>query len=49
VDSLSGLSAELQATIEDGRELVTSLQSLGGDLKEGLESADSCDDLRSAS
>lgn len=48
VESLSGLSTELQTTIDEGRELVTTLESLGGDIKDGFESADSCDDLRDA-
>jgi predicted small secreted protein len=49
VESLSGLSLGLQTTIQEGRELVTTLQGVGGDIKDGFESAAACDDLRDAS
>lgn len=47
VQGLSGLATSLQATIASGQQLVTSLEELGGDLKQGFEKADSCKDLRS--
>ena len=49
VTQLSGQASTLQQAIASGQQLVTSLQNLGGDLKDGFEQADSCKDLRSGS
>lgn len=47
VQSLSTVGAQLQATIAQGQELVTTLSGLGGELESGFENADSCQQLRS--
>jgi hypothetical protein len=47
--SLSGLGADFQATLDSGRKLVTSLESVGGAIKDGFEDAESCDELRGES
>jgi len=47
--SLSGLGAQLQATLTSGEDLVTSLESAGGAIKDGFENASSCKDLRNGS
>lgn len=49
VELVSGLSSELQATIEEGRQLVTTLEAAGGAIKDGFESAEACDALRDGS
>ena len=49
VTELSGLATNLQSTIESGRALVNTLQDLGGDLRDGFENAESCQELRAAS
>jgi ABC-type transporter Mla subunit MlaD len=46
VTQLSGQAASLQQTIARGTNLVASLVAMGGDLKDGFESADSCKNLR---
>jgi hypothetical protein len=46
VATLAPLGAELQATIQKGSELITTLTGLGGSIKDGFESADSCKELR---
>jgi hypothetical protein len=46
ITELSGLATTLQQTIGSGRTLVTDLQQLGGELKDGFENADSCQELR---
>ena len=43
---LAGLGTSLQRAIATGQELVQSLEAIGGDLKQGFASADSCKDLR---
>ena len=45
VTRLTGLATTLQTPIRSGVALVGQLKQLGGDLKDGLESADSCKDL----
>jgi hypothetical protein len=47
--SLTSLATTLQATIQSGLELVGQLKSLSGELKSGLQSADSCKDLTKTS
>jgi hypothetical protein len=46
IAELSSLAADLQQTVESGRTLVTELSELGSALKDGFESAESCQDLR---
>jgi hypothetical protein len=45
VESLTGLSTEFQKTIDQGRELVTTLTDLGSEMKDAFQSASSCQDL----
>ncbi len=46
VTELSGLATNLASTIESGRALVATLEDLGGDLRDGFENAESCQELR---
>ncbi len=46
VTQLSGQAVNLQRTIASGKELILSLEGMGGDLKDGFEKADSCQVLR---
>ena len=48
VTQLAGLATSLQATIEGGQALVEDLTDLGGDMKDGFENAESCQELREA-
>ena len=49
ITKLSGLASNLQSTLQGGRDLVTSLAALGGDLKDGFENAAPCQELRAGS
>ena len=46
IAELSGLAANLQATVTSGQTLVTEITELGGSLKDAFENADSCQELR---
>jgi len=49
VTQLSGLGVSLQRTIASGQQLVSSIEEIGGDIRDGFESADSCKELQSES
>ena len=46
IAELSGLAANLQATVTSGQTLVTEITELGSSLKDAFENADSCQELR---
>jgi len=49
ITELSSLATTLQQTIVSGRTLVTDLQELGGEIRDGFENAGSCQELRDQS